>query len=66
MCLPNISPFHIFTDFESGNVGMAVGIPVLLLVLVVIVVMIMRRRSCRPLKSSADNSPIGLPDLETR
>ncbi|XP_066970280.1 tyrosine-protein phosphatase 10D-like isoform X2 [Macrobrachium rosenbergii] len=56
---------RITTDYESGNVGLAVGIPVLILVLVVLVVMIMRRRSCRPPESNTDIGPIGLPDIET-
>ncbi|KAK3875168.1 hypothetical protein Pcinc_019949, partial [Petrolisthes cinctipes] len=34
----------ITTEFKSGNVGLAVAIPVLLLLLVVVVVVIMRRR----------------------
>ncbi|KAK8744117.1 hypothetical protein OTU49_001005 [Cherax quadricarinatus] len=34
----------ITTEFESGNVGLAVAVPVLVLVVVVVVVMVMRRR----------------------
>ncbi|XP_068211169.1 tyrosine-protein phosphatase 10D-like isoform X2 [Palaemon carinicauda] len=54
----------IETDYESGNVGLAVGIPVVILVMVVLVVMLMRRRSCRPPESNTDIGPIGLPDIE--
>ncbi|XP_047492144.1 tyrosine-protein phosphatase 10D-like isoform X1 [Penaeus chinensis] len=45
----------ITTDSESGNVGLAVAIPVLLLVLIVVIVMIIRRRrSCGFTKRAPD------------
>lgn len=61
-------------EFKSGNVGLAVAIPVLLLLLVVVVVVIMRRRRvCLfPKKamdaSRKDSDMHSLPDslIETR
>lgn len=72
MCLSD-SPFKglFFTDSESGNVGLAVAIPVLLLVLIVVMVMIIRRRrACGFTKRAPDpgSDMHSLPDsiIETR